>query len=569
MRSIYTFMGPSQDTDTIAVQPVSKPQISRGERLFLLGLIAAVLLLSTLPYIAGYYAQTSDRVFIGAVFDKMDYAVHLATMQLGARGEWKYQFQFTSEAHQGAYVKLFYIFLGHVSAWTGLSVESTYQVSRWVFGALALLVIYYWIAQTFSSRWVRGFAFLLAAFGSGLGWLQLVTGLLPKADISPIDFWLIDAYIFFGLLVFPHFSAVTAILAGMLSGFISIVVDPAVRKWVAVAMLGVLAQFIQPFAPFIADLAVFGGIIWIGLRVRRIPWRLLAGLAVISCAQIPLLVYNTRIFFFDPIWREFSSQNVTLSPPPVYYLCGFGLLWPAAVCGGWKVVQANCIGRESDESWLPHPKQTSLLVALVWSVAAIALAFSPYNLQRRFMHAFVLPLSLLAAYGLFEVIFPWLDRKGYTWLTERKSSLSILLVSFAGISSIYLSLGTALVVLQRPDNLFESKALIAAIDWLQANANQNEVVLAAEPTSQVVAARTGLTVCLGHPIETLAYEEKRQQVNAFFSNEGELKALSGDVRWIIYGPHERELGQGVGWSPPLQAREAYHLEEVSIYQLLP
>jgi hypothetical protein len=562
-------MGPSQDTDTIAVQPVSKPQISRGERLFLLGLIAVVLLLSTLPYIAGYYAQTPDRVFIGAVFDKMDYAVHLATMQLGARGEWKYQFEFTSEAHQGAYVKLFYIFLGHVSAWIGLSVGGTYQISRWVFGALALIMIYYWISQTFSSRWVRGLAFLLAVFGSGLGWLQLLIGIVPQADISPIDFWLIDAYIFFGLLVFPHFSAITAILAGMVSGFLSIMRDPAWWKWVLVALMGVLAQFIQPFAPFIADLAMLGAIIWIWFTNKYIPLRILLGCVGIWIAQIPLLLYNAGIFYFDPIWREFTNQNTTLSPPLVYYFWGFGLLWPLAIIGGWKVVETFLTDRDSDKPLSSQPRQISLVMAAVWCAGALILAYGPYGLQRRFMHAFILPLTLLSVHGLSEVIVPWFEKKKLIWLARREISISILLGSLAAISTSYLCFGSMLLLLQRPPGYFESSSLTEAVEWLAENADHDDVVLATEQTSQTVAASTGMTVYYGHPMETLTYHEKRERVQGFFSGNGEINLSKSNIRWVVYGPHERDIIPGGNWTQPKGFQEVYKNKEVTIYRRAP
>ncbi len=62
--------------------------------------VAAALLLAftTLPYLVGYKSQTPEMAFSGAVFNRGDYAVHMATMQSGARGEWLYRMRFTSES---------------------------------------------------------------------------------------------------------------------------------------------------------------------------------------------------------------------------------------------------------------------------------------------------------------------------------------------------------------------------------------------------------------------------------------------------------------------------------------
>ena len=55
-------------------------------------LIASLLVmgLSSVPIIAGYLGQTPDQIFGGAVFDRMDYNVHLASIQTGRRGSWQY-----------------------------------------------------------------------------------------------------------------------------------------------------------------------------------------------------------------------------------------------------------------------------------------------------------------------------------------------------------------------------------------------------------------------------------------------------------------------------------------------
>ena len=79
---------------------------SRQEWSWVLGISLLILLMSSLPYLVGYSSQTEEKVFGGAVLDRQDYAVHLATMQLGADGEWQYSFRFTTEDHQGAYVKM-------------------------------------------------------------------------------------------------------------------------------------------------------------------------------------------------------------------------------------------------------------------------------------------------------------------------------------------------------------------------------------------------------------------------------------------------------------------------------
>ena len=287
--------------------------------------------LSSIPYLAAYRAQTPEVVFNGAIFDRQDYAVHLATMQLGARGDWAYHFLFTHESHPGAYVKLGYIALGHLAAFLGASLTLTYQIARVLFGFSTCVLIYLLFALIFKeTRWRRT-GFLLAVLGSGLGWVQLLMGWIPYQDISPIDYWLVDGYVFFSILTFPHFAAVLTLNLGMVVAFLVYLKRKSAWWLAGVMVLGICAQTIQPYSPMIGDIAIFGA--WCGSawEKRVIRWREVGVLAVIALSQAPLFLYNSRVFKSGPIWEAFVAQNITLSPPPVYYLMGYLLFWPFVV----------------------------------------------------------------------------------------------------------------------------------------------------------------------------------------------------------------------------------------------
>ena len=63
-----------------------KPQVTRAEWIWAIAASILVLLLSSVPVIAGYIGQTPEQVFGGAVFDRLDYNVRLAGIQTGLRG---------------------------------------------------------------------------------------------------------------------------------------------------------------------------------------------------------------------------------------------------------------------------------------------------------------------------------------------------------------------------------------------------------------------------------------------------------------------------------------------------
>ena len=128
---------------------MSRPLATRHEWLWVIAVLAGAALVGLLPYWVGYRSQTPEWVFSGALWDRMDYSVHIGTMWLGQQGDWAYRFRFTAEPQPGSYVKSFYILLGHAARWSGLSLEVVYHVGRVVFGMLSGLAAYAWLALTF------------------------------------------------------------------------------------------------------------------------------------------------------------------------------------------------------------------------------------------------------------------------------------------------------------------------------------------------------------------------------------------------------------------------------------
>src|SRR5690606_31748290 len=96
----------------------------------------------SLPNWAGYQAETPEMRFRGIYFDSQDYAVHMSMLEAGRHGEWAYQFRFTTEPHRAAYVRLFYVVLGHLSRVLRIPVETMFELARWAFGLLALFTLY-------------------------------------------------------------------------------------------------------------------------------------------------------------------------------------------------------------------------------------------------------------------------------------------------------------------------------------------------------------------------------------------------------------------------------------------
>src|SRR5258708_16291167 len=174
--------------------------------------MALMAVLTTLPYIIGALSAPPGSSFSGAVIDLPDYNSHLAKMQQGAHGAWLYQLLFTAEPHQPALLQTFYVALGHIARWTALRFDFVYQLGR-----IACVMLMVWALWAFMSHYLppnaAWWALLLSLFAGGVGYLLFFLAPDITASVSPIEFWLLDAYTFLAAFVSPHLAASIGLLA--------------------------------------------------------------------------------------------------------------------------------------------------------------------------------------------------------------------------------------------------------------------------------------------------------------------------------------------------------------------
>ena len=245
--------------------------ISREEWGFAVCLVLVVLLITGLPYLAGWLTSTPDRIFGGFVIDVEDAHSHLAKMQQGYRGEWQYHILFTPEPHNGAYTNLFYITLGHAARLLTANLVIFYHAARLIFGVVFLLAAYAFIAFFIPDVPNRRLAFVLVCFSSGLGWLALLlSGSFVAGEITPVDFWFIEMYSFFTVMVFPHASLAMAL---MLASFGLTLYYFENGRWTAIAgavFSAVVISLIHPYSLLVVDIVLAGYWLLTAFRRRRL-----------------------------------------------------------------------------------------------------------------------------------------------------------------------------------------------------------------------------------------------------------------------------------------------------------
>jgi hypothetical protein len=413
------------------------------------------------------------------------------------------------------------------------------------------------------SRRVRWVAYLLAAVGSGIGWLIiLVAGNPTLGGISPLDFWLMEAYVFFTLFLFPQSALAMALLMGTLGGMVKFFErDGGWWPWLFAFGCGLALVLLNPYVLVVTGVVLGGYWLAVWISRRRLPWREAVALVTLGVLLAPPMAYYALQFNSHPVWRSFLSQDIVPSPPVWYYMAGYGLVFLLALPGAWYVL------RRRDERQL---------LLIVWPVVNFLVSYLPFSGQRRMVFGGIIPLAALAAIGLVTIAVPWIQRswlgrklaaRGYS--QERLGGVVIALcVALASVSNLLLVAGSTLSA----PNLTQPTAVEEAIAWLGQHSALDDVILSSYQVGNVIPARIGRRVVWGHWDETAFYAEKQSDVAAFFdgnTSDAERQSVLRryGVGYLIYGPAEREIGDfdltGVPYLKP-----AFSADGVTVYQVI-
>ncbi len=519
-------------------------------------LALATLLFTQLPYMFAAANAGSQYRFAGFLFNPLDGLSYLAKMEQGWLGAWRFRLPYSADPGQGAYLFLFYIFLGHLARWLNLSILLTYHLAR-LFGSIFMLwALYRFFGKVFPQTRLRQTAFALAALGSGVGWLAVPLGALTS------DFWVAEAYPFLSALSTPHFAIGLGLLLELLAPLAQSEDEPlsqTIWSHAGVLLLAFLLGILSPFGVVIAAVVCAGVVIWRGIdqwrRARleiRTIWKMPAFVRLIwiSLGGGPWLFYDYWVVNHDSILNGWNAQNITPSPAiwdlflavsPVLLLALFGLR---------SALREN---------------QRGLQLLVIWSGLELILLYLPFGLQRRFLMGIFVPLSGLAAVGIHRL--SQRIHRSPVFLTGLT-----LLVTMPTLAMIFLGMWQA--IKSHDARLYLTQGESQALQWLDGNTPSRALVLAAPQTGAFIPAFTGRRVIYGHPFETVNAVQEKANLEHFFqaapdawdaNRAGQFLAYR-QVDYIWFGPREQQLG---GLPAGLNLTQVYTYGGIVVYHVQP
>lgn len=499
----------------VAAKPTEWPpapgQSRREWRLpLLLGLALAAV--TAIPYVYAYLVQPPGHVFVGFFYLWDDATTYLAKMREGWEGSWAWQNRYTTEASPTAYLFVFWIVLGHFAAITHLPLIVVFHLAR-VAAAFALMGAgWLFVKQFVEDRTARRFALFFLAFGLGLGLVIWAIGkpVVFDGPTEGLDLRMPELSAFYSVLALPHFawSGVFAALG------VALTLRAIQRGSIALGLLAGLAWLgqasIHPQMPVLMGGATAVAVLW----RRPEPRGWIAG-ALAFAIPAPYVLYSYLAFVGNPevLRWTFHSKN-SVAPETISLLFA---LAPQLLLAALGV--PGTIRRRSRED----------VFLLAWLVLLAAILWLPNpagDLRRRFFDGIYLPLAVLAARGMYEVIVPRLRS------VRAKRLLPFSYVTVSAIGSAFLLLAP-LAVASEPQYEI-STAEFDGLNWLGSQPQGR--VLCMPGVGLYVPAYSSDTVYVGHYDETYNYAAKTKTAGDVLTGQTDITQFdqANDIRYVIW-----------------------------------
>jgi hypothetical protein len=521
-------------------------------------LLWGLLLLLSLwwPYALAARLAPPDSEFLGALVNTEDLSVYLAAIRQGSEGVWLFETTFTPERLAPRLSHLLYMALGRLQPFLALDGLQLFHLAR--LGAAVFLTgfLALWLSRQRMGA-AGETAFFLIMLTGGLGWI-----FLPWSIILP-DIHVAEWTPFMSMFYAPHFSLGIAAELGIMAGLLSAAQRPEARRMgpaLAAGLSALALTVLYPYKILPTAAIVLAFVAGETILRRRLSFSLiLAGLT--SWAALGAVgLYYFIVSRSDPYWEITNVvQNVIPAPGVMATLLGWGLPLLLAVAGLRRVLR----------HWPAMPVLVRLCT--VWAVMGFLSLFAPVPFNGRFALGVYLPISILAAWSLHQVILPalarrpaWLGRLSPTPLATARRLLLIL-----AMPSVFVFQG---MVVQRtrffPEFYYLPQAEIQAAHWLAANSDENDLVLSGNRLGNSLPRYIPGRVFLGQYYLTVDSEGKAGLASRFYDPAtAEAWRLAFLAEWgitvIYYGSYEAQVGPPPdlpGWRP------VYDHDDVVIYR---
>ncbi|MGV3723975.1 MAG: hypothetical protein ACO1SX_24030 [Actinomycetota bacterium] len=548
--------------------------MSKQEYKYALGWSAAVMLATCLPYLIAWWYLPLASVFPWTMFNSDDHGVYFAWMRQAADGQLLFRNLFTIEPQRGIYLQTYFLTLGQLARLPGIDVPVAYHIGRVVFGIITLALVYRMAAFFTADVFARRCIFWTTALSAGFGWLFWFDREIQR---GPIDVWQSEAVTFASLYVNGLFAVSLALMLGLIACMLQ--AEEKGWRWAVGAgvcglLLGNIHSYdvIQLTAIWVAYLALR----WI--VSRKFPRRELGYALIAAAIAAPSVAHMAWLYLTEPIFKA-RADTPTLTPPIRQYLLGYGLLFPLAAVGVWRLWPRLKAEPGGDALSLRH------LLPIAWAVTGMLVIYLPFAFQRKLIMGEHLALSALAGAGL-----AWLAQRLAGSRPRVAAVLAILVLAVMSLSNVqYMARDLRLALRENATSTGAHPAYwpegdMQAFQWLHRHSAPDARLLTWPLNGVLAPAFSGRSVYAGHWGETPAFGEKFPETFNFYwglgGAEGRREFLRRTgVNYVLESAFEREAIEAAAaanpGNPPRRPlagepflREVFTAKDTVLYQVI-
>jgi hypothetical protein len=531
---------------------------------FVVGVTALLLAITSLPYLYAYRSAPPDREFMGILVNVPDHTQYFAWMR-GLTEAHLMSNTLTPEPNPPLYFNLLWWGVGRLGHLLGLGPAGSLQLLRVVATVLFLVVVHRLGALFLPDRLSRRTAFLVVSLTSGFGWiLVLLKYTLADGELYfPLDVFIAEGNTFYCILAQPHF--IGAALYAFVFELVLRGEEAGRLRWALAAGLVTLVLGWQHAYDLASIYGVLGGYAVLRLlRDGRLSAYLIrAGLLIGAVSWWPGM-YSTLLVRLEPRWgavlAQFGNAGVA-TPAPWHLVILLGPAFLLALCG-----------LIADRAWRLHGVDDRTLFLRAWFLSGLVLVYLPVSWNVHLINGWQIPIAILATQAVVGWIAPGVMRRLPQLDAQRvRRTLATALVIAVLPTNLYLFAWRFVDLGRHAHPYYLRHDELAALRWLDAHAQPDEVVLSSLTIGHYVPSLAGAHAYLAHWAQTVDYYGKRAAVRAFFdaaTDEAERRAIlaGSGVDWVFLGDEERALG---AYSPETSAylRRAFSAGGSVVYRV--
>lgn len=514
---------------------------------------ALVIFLNNLPLIWGLTNPKEGLVFLGRRdINSQDLYTYVSFIEQGKRGRFLFENLYQSEPQKQRLLRPSYILIGKAAWLFDISSIWAYHLARLVLIFAFFFVLWRFVSLFFTEAFKRIAAYTLILTSSGIGFAV-------ARFAGSTDTWVPESVTFLALQEAPHFILAQILMIGGFLFYLKGLGENSIKMYILASISFLLLSFEHPFNLGIVAAAIFTASLWLFALKRHKVKYLLKGLFIVVPVLLIGVGYQIFEVFQNPVLTSWASQNKLLSPDPLHWLLGYGLLLILATLGAEKFLQE---------------KSTTQILALSWIFSTALLLYSPIFFQRRFSEGLHIPISIMAAAGIFVAI-PALSK--FVVSSYRRLFQNIILVAIfliLALSSFAIVIGDINIINSDSGVYYYyhlTRGEIEGIGKLREKTNGKDVILANWFYGNLIPGLTGRKVYIGHKVQTPFFDQKVAKINRFLLNKNSKEARQflkdNGITYIFLGRNDSMLEYGFKPFEKPYLTDVYNKDDVLIFKV--